>query len=419
MAPTRSGRFAAWTWRRVLTVAVAWAGIGTLLYPTAMTWFSDRVHATQTSGYMQDVQTMPTAQQQEMLKVAKAYNDELPGGPLRDPFALTVDGKTEEVGGGQQVYNSVLNVDGHGMMGMLQIPEIGVNLPIYHGTDPSTLDRGIGHLFGSDLPVGGTGTHAVLTGHSGVPESTLFTNLSKLKLKDTFQIFVLDQVLTYQVDQTEVVLPDDTKDLERVPGKDYVTLVTCTPIGINSHRLLVRGVRIPTPAGASGVQSFATNATMPGFPWWAVVFVGTPVGAGVVTHPWRRRKRGYALFSGQPGLRTAPAVDIALPGGRAESYWVEQLVHTKRKDDDDILEATCTSDARPDATLVVRTVEHGVDGNLWAGPAFPWWALLRTEQTAVAAVPTESDRQGPRHFRARTGDMKRARNEQEAPRHAS
>ena len=142
-------------------------------------------------------------------------------------------------------YENLLNLAGDGIMGYIEIPMIQVNLPIYHGTDSKTLDIGVGHLLGSSLPVGGKGTHTVLTGHSGMATQKMFSDLDKLELGDVFYLQVLDETLAYQVDAIHTVLPYDTSFLGITEGEDYCTLVTCTPFGINTHRLLVRGTRIP------------------------------------------------------------------------------------------------------------------------------------------------------------------------------
>lgn len=141
------------------------------------------------------------------------------------------------------IYNNILNLDHSGVMGYLEIPCISVNLPIYHGTDAEILERGVGHLAASSIPVGGKNTHSVLTGHTGLSSAKLFTDLTEMKKDDLFFIHVLDRTLAYKVNQISVVRPEDTRKLQIVDGKDYVTLVTCTPYGVNDHRLLVRGVR--------------------------------------------------------------------------------------------------------------------------------------------------------------------------------
>lgn len=154
-------------------------------------------------------------------------------------------------------YESLLNVSENGIIGYIEIPVINCSLPIYHGTDETVLQIAVGHIEGSSLPVGGLGTHCVLSGHRGLPSAKLFTNLDKLSEKDTFYIRVLNETLTYEVDQIRIVEPHEVEALEIEPGKDYCTLVTCTPYGINTHRLLVRGHRINNPAGAGAVRATA------------------------------------------------------------------------------------------------------------------------------------------------------------------
>jgi sortase A len=143
-------------------------------------------------------------------------------------------------------YWNALNVGDFGMIGYLKIDRIGVELPVYHGTSAEVLNYGVGHLEGSSLPVGGENTHSIMSAHRGLPSARLFTDLDRMELGDTFQIIVLDRILTYQVDQIKIIFPNEIEDLQIVEGKDYCTLFTCTPYGINTHRLLVRGIRIET-----------------------------------------------------------------------------------------------------------------------------------------------------------------------------
>lgn len=174
------------------------------------------------------------------LENAKAYNDSLShSNILIDPFSK------EAVEAASEHYEEQLNLTGNGIMGYVNIPCIDEELPIYHGTAANTLERGVGHLIGSSLPIGGIGTHSVLTGHSGMANNKMFTDLTSLKVGDVFYLNVLNDTLAYQVDQIEKVLPYDSSLLGTVQGHDYCTLVTCTPLGVNTHRLLVRGTRIP------------------------------------------------------------------------------------------------------------------------------------------------------------------------------
>lgn len=164
-------------------------------------------------------------------------------GQFRQAEAYNAKLRTAGEEANQEEYKQILNIDG-GMMGYLEIPKLGANLPIYHGTGEEVLAKGVGHLENSAFPIGGAGNHSVLAGHTGLPGAELFTDLTELTEGDTFCIVILGQTLTYEVDQVKVVLPGDVQDLAPVPGKDYCTLITCTPYGINSHRLLVRGTRV-------------------------------------------------------------------------------------------------------------------------------------------------------------------------------
>ncbi|MCL2464296.1 MAG: class C sortase, partial [Micrococcales bacterium] len=312
-------------------------------------------------------------------------------------------GNPEALDGGQQVYNTLLNVDGTGLMGVLRIPRIRLSLPIYHGTSQQELDRGVGHLYGSSLPVGGAGTHAVLTGHSGVPQSTLFTGVHDLKLGDIMQVQILDEVLTYQVDQIKVVDPDNTTDLQRTPGKDYLTLVTCTPIGVNSQRLLVRGIRIPTPESATS-QALAVQSTpMPGFPWWTLGMTAGPAASTLVTHRrggWRRakgqatdsmRRMSMSLqdesgaFLGLPALFRQLSVldagdEFTIPVfDRPVTYRVDQIVTVDPREPDStdrVTVMTCAPVDDDSYRLIVRGLDRAPKGGVALDASFPWWTLI-------------------------------------------
>jgi len=266
-----------WSIRRFFVAVIAVAGVAVLLYPSAAAWFSDRVHAGQVAGYVRDVRAMRPERITRELAQAHQYDDELRAVRVADPLAAP-----SLSGPAVRRYDDTLDVGPLGIMGVVQIPAIGLSLPVYHGTAADTLDRGVGHVYGTALPVGGPGTHSVLAGHSGVVGSTLFSHLRDVRLGDTFTITVLDQVLTYRVDQIRTVLPAQTKSLGPVPGEDYVTLVTCTPIGVNTHRLLVRGVRVPTTPDAlrSGALAGVGGA---GFPWWVLIGISAAVVILLVT----------------------------------------------------------------------------------------------------------------------------------------
>lgn len=228
-------------WTTVFLVLLLLAGVSLLLYPSLSDYWNSMHQTRAIASYAETVSQLDTAQYDEMWKAARDYNRSL--AQRETAFALTDEQKA--------AYESLLDVSGLGVMGYIEIPEIDCSLPIYHGTEESVLQVAVGHLEWSSLPVGGEGTHCVLSGHRGLPSAKLFTNLDKLAVGDTFLLRVLDEVLTYEVDQILIVEPEQVDALGIVPGEDYCTLVTCTPYGINTHRLLVRGHRVEnTPEAA-------------------------------------------------------------------------------------------------------------------------------------------------------------------------
>ena len=224
----------------VILVLVLIAGLGVLVYPFVSNMLHDRKQDEIITEYDEKLENLDQEERDAMLAEVREYNESLLGNVvLTDPFDPAAMEKQNEE------YDSILNVDGNGVMAYLEIPRIDLYEAVYHGTSDEVLARGIGHLMNTSLPVGGEGTHAVLSGHTGLPEAELFTNLEQVEEGDIFYIHVLGETLAYEVDQIKVVEPSDTSDLLIEQGKDYVTLVTCTPYGINSHRLLVRGHRVP------------------------------------------------------------------------------------------------------------------------------------------------------------------------------
>lgn len=218
----------------VILVIVFVAGLSLLLYPTVSDYWNS-MHATRVvSNYAEEVKNLNAEEYDEMLEAAEEYNSSLLN--RHTDYALSGDQKV--------LYESMLNLNGTGIMGYIEISSINVSLPIYHGTEDSVLQVAVGHVEWSSLPVGGESSHCVLSGHRGLPSAKLFTNLDKLVEGDTFVIRVLDEVYTYEVDQILIVEPEDVSALTIEEGKDLCTLVTCTPYGINSHRLLVRGHRV-------------------------------------------------------------------------------------------------------------------------------------------------------------------------------
>lgn len=209
-------------------------GLSLLLYPTVSDYWNSFHQTKAITAYAENVAALDNASYDAIWDAARQYNRNLLN--RSNSFLLSEEQKAE--------YESLLDISGQGVMGYIEIPEIDVSLPIYHGTEDPVLQVAIGHLEWSSLPVGGESTHCVLSGHRGLPSAKLFTNLDKLREGDTFLLRVLDEILTYEVDQILIVEPQDTAALEIVEGQDYCTLVTCTPYGINTHRLLVRGHRI-------------------------------------------------------------------------------------------------------------------------------------------------------------------------------
>jgi len=221
----------------VLVCLLFLAGLTLLLYPAISNWLMERNQSIAIQEYDASIAEMAAQALEEELQKAREYNDALLGANIEDPF-VPESGRVLPVN-----YTSILNVDG--TIGYIEIPIIDVYQPIYHGTGEEVLEKGVGHMQYTAFPIGGEGNHTVLTGHTGLSSARLFTDLDKLELEDIFYITVLDTTIAYEVDQILVVTPDDTSELMPVAGEDYVTLVTCTPYGINSHRLLVRGTRIP------------------------------------------------------------------------------------------------------------------------------------------------------------------------------
>ncbi len=221
----------------IILFAVLAAGVCLLLYPTVANWWNTRTMTRAVAAYDEAVSGMTDEDYEAMFAAADEYNRQAAqigsASMLANPDQL-------------EGYADILNVSGDGIMGYITIDKINIELPIYHGTDATVLASGAGHLQGSSVPVGGLSTHSVISAHRGLPSALLFTNLDQLEVGDTFTITVLNQIMTYQVDQISIILPTEYEDLYIENGEDYCTLMTCTPYGINTHRLLVRGVRTET-----------------------------------------------------------------------------------------------------------------------------------------------------------------------------
>ena len=242
----------AWIKRHLVTLiltAVGLIGLGLILYPTFADWWNSMHQSRAVASYVDAVANLDQGQYDEIIEAAEAYNSRLAESGVK--WTLSEEEIAE--------YESLLDITGSGIMGYIEIPMIDVMLPIYHGIDDNVLQTAIGHLPGTSLPVGGESSHCVVSGHRGLPSARLFTDIDRLIAGDTWTISVLGRVYTYEVDQIRVVEPTDLTNLQIQQGKDYCTLVTCTPYGINTHRLLVRGHRIENEQGdmsviADGVQ---------------------------------------------------------------------------------------------------------------------------------------------------------------------
>ncbi len=275
----------------LLLQLLAMIGIGAILYSNAADWFATRHHGSEISGYVESVEQLPSAERIAEAQRAREYNAHLPQGILRDPYLNPLDAEKQDAA--YAAYQQILRVSDNDVMGELTYPRLGIGLPMYHGTSDDVLAHGVGHLYGSSLPVGGTSTHAVLTSHSGLVHASLFSKLPKAVVGDTFRIEVLGEAHYYRVESIETVLPDDTESLQIIAGEEHVTLVTCTPIGVNTHRLLVHGVRIASPDDDGlGSRPLTSHEHGTGFPWWLVWFVGGSVAvAWMLFAPTRRWPR--------------------------------------------------------------------------------------------------------------------------------
>lgn len=268
----------------IVLVAVLLAGLSLLLYPLVSDYWNS-IHQSQAiAEYMEDVSELDDSTYEALWEEVQSYNASL----LGDENRFFPDEKE------RRQYEQLLSISDNGVMGYIEIPSIDVTLPIYHGTSEEVLQAAIGHIEGSSLPVGGPSTHCVISGHRGLPSSRLFTDIDQLSEGDIFTLLVLDETLTYEVDQIRVVEPDDTSLLEIEEGEDLCTLVTCTPYGVNSHRLLVRGHRIENQAGILRITADAMMIDSR----FAAPILAAPILLAVVLcmllRPLKRKKRRAA-----------------------------------------------------------------------------------------------------------------------------
>lgn len=269
------------TKKKVWTIAGAvlmfLLALGITLYPLISTWYNERHQSEIHTHYVEVVENADKSEIITAIRKANEYNASIvPGAMIEESFTQ------EAMLAAAEDYDNQLNLGGDGIMGYVEIPLIKVNLPIYHGTDSETLDAGIGHLLGTSLPVGGNSTHTVLTAHSGMANQKLFSDLDKLKKGDVFYLRVLDENLAYQVAEINTVLPHESELLEITEGEDYCTLVTCTPFGVNTHRLLVRGTRMPYEEAEEIVEEQIQTEELPTSTWVEQYILGLIYGSGAV-----------------------------------------------------------------------------------------------------------------------------------------
>lgn len=217
----------------VFLVFIVLVGLSVMLYPAVSDWWNKRLQLKVVTEYNEETANIPEDKYDEYFKKAEEYNSSL--SKLSAPF-----NDFENVSG----YDDTLDISGTGVMGIISIPVLNVEIPIYHGTSKAVLNSAVGHMEGSSLPIGGENTHSVISGHRGLPSAKLFTDLDRMVEGDVFTITILDRVLTYEVEKIMIIKPDQVEKLAVIPGGDYVTLMTCTPYGINTHRLLIRSHRI-------------------------------------------------------------------------------------------------------------------------------------------------------------------------------
>lgn len=291
-------------WLNLLIALALLGGLSLIMYPTAAAWVSQRNQ----SNIVFD-QTRANSEKAEQ-EIADAIAEADEYNRLLESGAILASGANVAAGIGASDtkldYWALLDADPTGSMARLRVPSIELDLPVYHGTSDATLLKGVGHLQGTSLPVGGEGTRAVLTGHRGLANATMFTNLDRVVEGDTFSVEVLGRVFTYRVFEIQVVDPNATEEIRAVPGRDLMTLITCTPLGVNTHRILITGERV-TPTPKADLDAAGKRPTVPGFPWWLVIYAG--VTAGVGGWYWRAgyaRPRGRAAADVAPGAPGAP-----------------------------------------------------------------------------------------------------------------
>jgi len=277
-----------WVFPTVPAVASLVILIGTLvfIYPQTASWFSQKEQSKVTELGQQALRKPPNnnaTYREAQFEQARKYNDALISGaimPANSNIPVGEGTSTDE----SFTYTELLRINDEGVMGRIKYDSLGIDLPIYHGTSEKTLKKGVGHLEGTSLPIGGDGTRSVLTAHRGLPEATLFNELDRAAVGDTFTVSVLGEVLTYRVIETRVIKPEDTQAVLPEEGRDLISLITCTPLGVNSHRIFVTAERI-TPTPVADIEAAQAAPEIPGFPWWAVMLGGAVL--ALTAYVWR------------------------------------------------------------------------------------------------------------------------------------
>ncbi|OCG73590.1 class C sortase [Microbacterium sediminis] len=270
----------------VALLVLALLGVGLLLYPSGATWFAALTTDGQLDAYMERVEQIDPEARDAALAAAEQYNSDGVQGLVIDPFSNTPGASEVPMDEAAYRYLDQLALDPEGVMSRVTITSVGIDLPVYHGTTDETLHRGAGHLYGSSLPVGGSDTHAVITGHSGLPQAAMFTALHEVERGDEIIVTTLGRTMTYRIVLIDRVTPTDIADLAVEPGRDLLTLVTCTPIGINTHRLIVQAERVPN-AGEQAAEVVETQSIP--FPWWMIAAAGALGGWGYAVVKVTRR----------------------------------------------------------------------------------------------------------------------------------
>ena len=315
--PVRSGRSGGRGRQRPLVSALlVLLGVGVMVYPVVATQYNNAKQRDFAQSYQAQIAAAAPDQLAQEIAAAEAYNARLTGIPILDP-QLNKAARPPE----SDAYRSYVGLlASHGMMGRLRVPGIGVDLPVYHGTSDEVLAKGIGHLYGTALPVGGAGRHTVLTSHTGLPNATLLDHLVDLQVGDRFYLDVAGRTLAYEVDQVKTVLPSEISDLKPVAGADLATLFTCTPYAVNTHRLLVRGHRVTyDPAAVDAARAPAAVAGAALEPWMMWLLAGAGVSVGgflllIVLGRRRRRRRRRADHGAGRDTARDGGREVAPPG---------------------------------------------------------------------------------------------------------